>query len=250
MGRENLCNEKRFYVYGLYENEKTNFPFYIGKGTKSRMNDHFRKSKSRNLHKCKKIEKADNPYAKKLYGGLTEKQAYLREWCLINILYDRLTNVKSDYGEGPPSGKQHPFYGGEPFGSGEEHRLYGESLKDETKEKLSKAHKGKTLSEEHKQKISKTSSGRNLSKKHIQKLTGKEKTREHKKNIAEAKKGEKNPQAKLTKKEAEEIKWLEENTDAYQYQIADKYGVDPSQISKISRNKLWSQVDVRKPKKL
>ena len=46
---------------------------------------------------------------------------------------------------------------------GENHPMYGKKLSDETKQKISEAHKGKTLSEEHRRKISEVQIGKSVS---------------------------------------------------------------------------------------
>jgi predicted XRE-type DNA-binding protein len=224
-------------VYGLFDPKK-DFPFYIGKGTKNRMKEHLRENYSHdNPHKRRKIEKirrrGKEPYARKLYENLTEDKAYMREWCLINLYYDKLTNIDNSYGVG--------------FGCKEEHPYYEKSLSKEHRKKIAKSRKGQTLSEKTKKKIGNSLRGRSLSEEHTEKLTGREFNEQHKKNISEAKKGEKNPSAKLTSNQAAEVKWLLKNTNMFQKEIAQKYNVDPSNISHISRNKSWKTVTSKKP---
>lgn len=120
------------YVYGLYDPDE-NFPFYIGKGSNNRMNKHFAESsKGANPHKDRKIAKIQRqgrkPYAKKLYDNLTEQQAYMQEWALINVHYPKLTNLKRSYGNG--------------FGSGKHNPIYGKQRSDKVKQKISKKLKG------------------------------------------------------------------------------------------------------------
>lgn len=225
----------RFYVYGLFDPKK-DFPFYIGKGTKNRMKEHLRENYSRdNPHKRRKIEKirrrGKEPYARKLYENLTEDKAYMREWCLINLYYDKLTNIDRSYGTGFKHTARTRMIISEKM-SGKGNSMYGKTRNhsEKTKKKIGNSLRGNSLSEEH-----------------IEKLTGRDFDEQHKKNISEAKKGEKNPSAKLTSNQAAEVKWLLKNTNMFQKEIAQKYNVDPSNISHISRNKSWKTVTSKKP---
>jgi len=188
-----------------------------------------------NEHKKHKIEKVKRqgrePYAEKLYEDLTEEQAYVREWCLINVFFGRLTNIDESYGTGFTHTKRTRKIISRKM-KGENNPMYGKS---------------RNLSKEHKQKIREAQEGTTLTEEHIQKLTGREFSEEHRQNMAEAKKGEKNPEAKLNRKEAAEIKWLNENTSLYQYEIAENYNIDQALVSKISREKNWRNVTSRKP---
>lgn len=130
--------KNQYYVYGLYDPAE-NFPFYIGKGCGKRKTVHFQpSSKGHNPHKDHKIAKVQRqgrkPYAKKLYDNLTEKQAYMREWALINVHFPKLTNIKRSYGEG--------------FGSGKNNPIYGKQRSNEVKQKISKKLKGQYSGED------------------------------------------------------------------------------------------------------
>jgi predicted DNA-binding protein YlxM (UPF0122 family) len=131
--------KNQYYVYGLYDPAES-FPFYIGKGNGNRMNEHFTESyKGANSHKDNKIAKIKregrNPYAEKLYDNLTEEQAYMREWALINVHFPKLTNIKKSYGEGYAM-------------NGEENPMYGKKRDEEIKSKIAKKLKGKNYGED------------------------------------------------------------------------------------------------------
>ena len=54
--------------------------------------------------------------------------------------------------------------------------------------------------------------------------------------------GEKNPNNKLTKKEIKEIRKMLEETDLYQWQIAEIFNCSQSNVSDIKRNRIWKEV--------
>lgn len=209
-------NDNRFYVYGLFD-PKDDFPFYIGKGTGKRRYIHFCASdKGYNPHKDRKIEKIQRqgrePYAEKLYDNLPEDEAYMREWCLINVFYDRLTNLQSDFGDGAASGKDHPNYG-KTF-------THTEETKQKISEKVSGENNpnyGTTLSEEHKEAFLKDAHG----------------------------KGENANRSKLSRKEAEEVKWLALHSDKTQREIGEEYGVTRYTVCRIKLEKNWKHIEAR-----
>ena len=137
---------KTYYVY-QYKDPITNIPFYIGKGTGSRMFVHLSETreKSGNILKHSVIQRLRNngyePIVEKLFDGLLEEEAYDIEAMMIRK-YGRigidpngiLTNRCED--NRPPRI------------TGAKHHNYGRSVKvpDENKrrESISKAKKGKT----------------------------------------------------------------------------------------------------------
>lgn len=69
-----------------------------------------------------------------------------------------------------------------------------------------------------------------------------------KKKMSKARKGTKNA-SKISKKEAKEIKWLANESNMYQKEIGDKYGVSPSAVSDIKNETSWSDVEEKEPSK-
>lgn len=57
--------------------------------------------------------------------------------------------------------------------------------------------------------------------------------------------GENHPQAKLSREDVSEIKYKLNNTDLYQEEIGEQYGIDQTVVSKINVEKIWQDV---KPK--
>jgi hypothetical protein len=87
-----------YYVYGLFYGD--DICFYIGKGTKYRLNEHlykYERKEVENTHKRRKIKKLRRnkkaPYTKKIITGLTENEAIEKETRLIKeIGIKNLTN--------------------------------------------------------------------------------------------------------------------------------------------------------------
>lgn len=143
----------KFYVYALV-NPITKLPFYIGKGTKKRCFDHLNgKIRGENCYKDHTIDKIRSqgfePTISILKENLTEQMAYEFEEELI-LTYGRKTHEENGIltniclSKRPPSQK-------------------GKKFSDETKEKMSKATKGKRkgpMSQETKDKLSMLNKGK------------------------------------------------------------------------------------------
>ena len=154
-----------YYVYEWIRLD-TNEPFYVGKGKGNRWKVLNRKNK-----RFVNIINKHNVSVNILHDNLDEQTAYgLEVWYIREyrdiIGYD-LVNF-TDGGEGNAFiGETNPFY--------------GKRHTKEAKQKMSKKHKGKThsVSKDTREKISKANKGRTFSK-------------EHKRNLSESRKGEKN----------------------------------------------------------
>ncbi len=247
MERKNLSNEKEFYVYGIYD-PKESFPFYVGKGSNGRKEEHFRPSKKgNNPHKDRKIAKIKKegrtPNSKIIFDGLTEAEAFDKEWGMLHMFRCHseveLTNMHYNWGEGSGCGENNPMFG------------KTRSMSDKTRKLMSEAHKGKTLSEEHKKKIAESNRGKSLTEKTKRKISkshqGKVRSNEFKQKVSKAKMGEKNSQCKLTKQEAAEIKWISRNTEKTNKRVGKLYSVSISSVSSIKSERTWKHIDEEKP---
>ena len=94
-----------FYVYTLI-NSLTDRVFYVGKGYANRMDSHEREARRDvKSYKCNTIRKiwrqGGEVIKQKVAEFIDEQDAFIYEWCLINLIYGRknLTNG-SDGGEG------------------------------------------------------------------------------------------------------------------------------------------------------
>lgn len=217
-------SDQCFYVYGLYESEEANFPFYVGKGCGTRKNAHFCNStRGNNLHKDRKIKKAKRngkqPEARIIKGNLSEEKAYNIEYLLINVHYDDLTNICKNRSQGFGSkemmGEKNPMYG----------KKYNHS--EQTKEKISKANSGEkngmhgVTGEDHH-------------------MTGRTFPESHSKKLSKA-------SGKLSNKEASEVKWLAQNSDIEYSKIGKKYDISEQAISSIKTNTNRSHLNPEKP---
>ncbi len=98
--KEKTTKKSEFYVYGLYEKNKT-LPFYIGKGKDNRMYKHLQDSclkidNKSNIHKINKILSIGKENIKpiKIYDNLIdEKASYDIEEILIKKYKTGLTNI-------------------------------------------------------------------------------------------------------------------------------------------------------------
>lgn len=219
------------YVYGLfYENNKDeNICFYIGKGSKYRMREHFKSCrKGQNSYKDNKIKKlkqnGKSPFPKKLAENLTHQKALELEKALLSKekLFSELTNLTKG-GEG----------------------LTGYRHSEETKIKMSKNRSGKNhhfhgknRSEEFKEKLSETMKGRRTGKDHP--LWSEEVSEETKKKISKNVSGEQHGNSKLSRDEAKEVKKMAQKGEKSQKQIAAEFNISSSQVSAIKRGRKWS----------
>lgn len=131
---------QNFYVYIYFD--QNNIPFYVGKGKNSRyyICKHLYKNCSNRLLKNKiYVIGVKNIKIKFLYTDLTEEEANEREEYWISYYGRR------DLNRGPLCNLTN---GGEGVSgqnrSGENNGMFGKHLSEETKKKLSAAHKGKT----------------------------------------------------------------------------------------------------------
>lgn len=218
-----------FYVYSLID-PKDYSTYYIGKGKEDRCYNHFQNSylqKATNPHKCNLIKKRRrNGYKPKnwisiIQGSLSESDACdLEKFIISEIGLENLTNLK-------PGGQEM---------SGENHPRYGKSHTKQTKKKISKSLSGKNSP--------------------LYNVTGKDHpaygnlskvSKEGKKKISKANRGEGYGGSKLTKKEAKEIKWLAHNSNMKQQTIGDKYGVSNITVCDIKNENSWKHIEDQKP---
>jgi hypothetical protein len=119
---------------------------------------------------------------------------------------------------------------------GEKHHNYGKKQSIETKTKISISHIGKKFSNESRQKMSENRKG---SMNHFFGKTHNDKTKEKLSKLASQKIGEKNPNAKLTKEQALEIKNILNSLSYNTIELAKKYNVSRSLIYQIKQGKIW-----------
>ena len=256
MSNQKLSEEKKFYVYGLYDPNE-HFPFYVGKGTGNRMNNHTKgRCKGKNDHKDKKIAKIKRqgrePYAKKIFQNLTERKAYNREWALIHILDAtpkcKLTNIRKSWGRG----------------------LNGVRNK-QTKEKISNTLKGKyngeeiknskltaeqvkeikwVLESDKKVKLETLADHYGVSKPTIAKIS----SEEYWTHVQKTKKPNVDfPETRFAKstisgKKAKEIKWLAEKPEHNSRKIAEKYGIHKTTVIEVKKRTEEEKEPEEKPK--
>jgi len=154
-----------YYTYAYLREDKT--PYYIGKGKGNRAYKKHRKGIGVPKDKSRIIFLKQN---------LTEEEAFRHEIYMIAVF------GRKDLETGILRNKT---YGGD--------GISGYVFSEETKKKLSEAHKGKTHSEESKRKMSEVNKGKTLSEEHKIKLSeakkGKTFSEESKRKMSEAHKG-------------------------------------------------------------
>lgn len=169
----------KYYVYAYLDPRRessdhrfTNEPFYIGRGSYSRLNYHINeakrlpdtiphsmfKSKRLNMLKINKIRsilsEGLEPIIVKLYTDLTMEESKLKELELIKGI------GRSIFGDGPLTNLTEGGEGRHICHVGRFNPFYGKTHTPEIRQRLSEIHKGKIISDEHKEIISKTHRGR------------------------------------------------------------------------------------------
>ncbi len=241
----------------------------------------------KNRNKVEKIKNIRNQgysphqHTKILLDKVSEEKALELETFIIEeIGLENLTNlIKVDKVK---SGKRNPFYGKNhteetkarlsETKSGQNHPFWNKELSEKHKENIrkgleeyertekhnqniSEGLKGRSLSEEHKRKIGKGTKGRTHSKKTREKLSkanrkahlGKTLSEDHKNSLSKAFRGEKNPECKLTRQEAAEIKWISRNTEKTNKEVGKLYSVSDGTASQIKVGNNWKHIEPQKP---
>jgi len=194
--------ETKYYCY-IYKRANGN-PFYVGKGTLKRALA-FSAHTTAWVKNIVAKDGKDN-IAVELIPANDENNAFELEKINIKVLrqYFTLCNL-TDGGDG----------------------CFNPS--EETRKKMSEAHKGIIFSEETKQKMSKVQKGKIISE-------------ETKQKMSEARKGEKAYCAKLNWDEVNRIRINYEIFNIGQRELAEWYKVSQAQISFIISNKVWKEV--------
>jgi NUMOD3 motif len=148
-----IINNKKWYVYTLNDPE-TSIPFYVGKGQRYRMYNHYYNVKKHKIpngnfrlyEKIKSIITNGKSIEYKIvFSSDNEKKAYDREFQLIQeIGIDNLCNLFLGYGKSY---------------SGEKHWNYGRTTPQNVKDKIGKSKLGDKHTEESKMKMSKQRQG-------------------------------------------------------------------------------------------
>jgi group I intron endonuclease len=102
---------------------------------------------------------------------------------------------------------------------------------------------GKSHTEEARQKMSESTKVKGKD----NPMYGRSHSEETRRKISESSSGESNPQSKLSRGEASEVKWLALNSDLIQKKIGKKYDVPKSTVSRIKNEVRWSDVIPQKP---
>lgn len=108
-----MDNEKKWYVYLLCDPD-TQKPFYVGKGTGNRINEHEKTWRGIRNNPLK-LQAIDSIHArgkqvlkKKVAEFDNEQDAYIYEWAMIGIYADSLTNIQYSGGSCRRTKKSHP----------------------------------------------------------------------------------------------------------------------------------------------
>jgi hypothetical protein len=252
------------YVYGLFEPKNTDLDtaFYIGKGSRTRLNYHLTDRALRNPdnpHLARKIRvlrgNGVEPYSRKIVGDLSHNRALEMEARLIEELGQKnLTNIKSGGSGGPlpAETKQRISLA-----------LTGREFTEEHKRRIAEAQKGREHPEEVKRKMSESHRGRENSEEHNRNISrakrGFSHTEEAKKKMSKSHKGKTLPEetkrklcesrSDLKKKEAREVKWLAWYSNYTHREIASMYTSINYHVtvSRINLEKVWAHVDPKQP---
>lgn len=143
--------------------------------------------------------------------------------------------------------------GGDSLGSGEAHPRYGGDMPEETKRKISEAHKGKVVPENVRKKMSKAKSGKNNPWYGVHRtgkdnpMYGKNHTEESKQKMRDNRgdlSGANNPHCKISREEGQEIKQKYDTNDNLRLQdLADKHDIGTTTVGKIVNKKHWATRD-------
>ena len=194
--------DNKFYVY--LHRDDSGMVRYIGKGYGRRAYEFNKKARNVYWHR---VFKNTKPNVEIAIANLSEEHAFELETMLYDIFLadgHKLTNLVRPDGQGV---------------SGELHYNYGKKHSDETRKKMSDAHRGKNNS-----------------------FYGRRHTEHAKKKLSEALEGEKSSFAKLTEKEVLEIRELYATGNYTQKELGLKYNISPYTINGIIKRRRWKHI--------
>ena len=185
-----MTNLNRFYTYAYLREDRT--PYYIGKGQGKRINLNSGRSCNKPKDKSRIIFLKQN---------LTEEEAFKHEIYMIDVLGRKdlgtgILHNRTDGGEGT-SGSSIGDESRKRMSDahkGENHHMYGKTHSEETRKKISEGNKNKILTEETKKRMSDAHKGKIRSEEHRRNLSEAHKnpSEETRRKRSEAQKGEKN----------------------------------------------------------
>ena len=152
----------KYYVYAYLDPRRpsdddrfSNEPFYIGRGSKSRLNSHINEAKrlpetiTRDINKIRSILSTGmTPIIIKLFDGMTMEESKIKEYELIKEI------GRSLFGEGPLTNLTEGGEGRHICHAGRFNPFYGKTHTPETRKLISEANKGKTISDTMRSQIS------------------------------------------------------------------------------------------------